>query len=188
MTRTLNMGSRPEYQRKGVAATILSSLWGNLKEIPTGKAFAGGDYQQVGGEFLFEPLGELVQSPIASPISEDERKQLGGDGTTTPAGPLDKSEVKRVTWCHRMKNTRDHAEIPELREILGLDGEGLPGKSNMRWSKALNERKGTGVSQMSGLSKTPSGNEVLTGEPRGSVEIPTPVLEDDGKLPIPTNS
>lgn len=26
---------------------------------------------------------------------------------------------KEVTWCHRMTNTRDHAGIPELMQILG---------------------------------------------------------------------
>ncbi len=31
-----------------------------------------------------------------------------------------------MSWCHRMKNTRDHAEIPELMEVLGLDGQGQP--------------------------------------------------------------
>lgn len=29
-------------------------------------------------------------------------------------------EDERVTWVHRMKNTRDHAEIDELRRVLGL--------------------------------------------------------------------
>ncbi|KAI9753057.1 MAG: hypothetical protein M4579_005356 [Chaenotheca gracillima] len=27
-----------------------------------------------------------------------------------------------VTWCHRMRNTRDHAEVPKLRLVMGLDG------------------------------------------------------------------
>lgn len=56
----------------------------------------GGDFRQVGGEFLFE------------------------NG--------------KVTWCHRMRNTRDHAEIPDLRKHLGLDGEEKPVKK--RWSTA----------------------------------------------------
>lgn len=57
---------------------------------------SGGDFRQVGGEFVFE------------------------NG--------------RVAWCHRMKNTRDHAEIPEVRKQLGLDGA-LPPKRD-RWSTA----------------------------------------------------
>ncbi|PSR91985.1 AhpC/TSA antioxidant enzyme-domain-containing protein [Coniella lustricola] len=55
-------------------------------------------------------------------------------------------EEKKVTWCHRMRNTRDHAEIPELMEILGLTGQGQPSKDQRRWSKALETRKGTGLS------------------------------------------
>lgn len=55
-------------------------------------------------------------------------------------------EEKKVTWCHRMRNTRDHAEIPELMEILGLTGQGKPSKDPRRWSKALETRKGTGLS------------------------------------------
>lgn len=32
-------------------------------------------------------------------------------------------EDGRVTWVHRMKNTRDHAEVEDLRSILGLTGK-----------------------------------------------------------------
>ena len=28
-----------------------------------------------------------------------------------------------VQWCHRMQNTRDHAEVEVLREVLGLEKE-----------------------------------------------------------------
>ena len=28
---------------------------------------------------------------------------------------------KQVVWCHRMKNTRDHTEVPELARILKVD-------------------------------------------------------------------
>lgn len=31
-------------------------------------------------------------------------------------------ENGKVTWCHRMRNTRDHAEVSELRTVLGADG------------------------------------------------------------------
>ena len=69
-------------------------------------------------------------------------------------------EEKHVTWCHRMKTTRDHAEIPELMEILGLDGQGQPIKDKKRWSRAIQERKGTGLSmasQMTGLKHQAAG-------------------------------
>ena len=58
----------------------------------------GGDYWQVGGEFLFE------------------------NG--------------QVTWCHRMKNTRDHAALSDLRKKLGLDEE-LPPSRTKSWGKGL---------------------------------------------------
>lgn len=61
-------------------------------------------------------------------------------------------EDKQVTWCHRMRTTRDHAEIPELMEVLGLDGQGVPIKDNKRWSRALQTRKGTGLSMASQMS------------------------------------
>ncbi|KAL8418139.1 hypothetical protein RB594_001669 [Gaeumannomyces avenae] len=61
-------------------------------------------------------------------------------------------EDKQVTWCHRMRTTRDHAEIPELMEVLGLDGQGVPIKDNKRWSRALETRKGTGLSMASQMS------------------------------------
>lgn len=100
----------------------------------------------MGGEFLFEPVE--ISTPIYSP--GDEVKQLGVDisgGLEAGAG-----EEKRVTWCHRMRNTRDHAEIPELREVLGLDGEGVPGSDRKRWMKALQQRKGTGLSGRTSIS------------------------------------
>lgn len=86
--------------------------------------------QQVGGEFLFESENREGETP--SPA--EENKELGDE------------VEERVTWCHRMRNTRDHAEIPELREVLGLDPEeGGHGGNEERWQKALSMRKGTGL-------------------------------------------
>ena len=177
--------------------------------IPTGKAFSGGDYKQVGGEFLFEPLGEIMTSPVGSPMDESSKKELGMPSPVgIQPGQLDKTEEKRVTWCHRMRNTRDHAEVPELREVLGLDGNGKEGKNGRRWSRAVQERKGTGISQMAGLKGS---GEVLTGSPSNEVSrsttqvegpsggpvaapgkgkgVPKPVLKGDGEqVHSPTNS
>jgi hypothetical protein len=38
-----------------------------------------------------------------------------------------------AAWCHRMANTRDHAEVPELRARLGLDGDVAP-PMRKRWT------------------------------------------------------
>lgn len=127
MTRTLALGARPDYVRKSFLVGVAQSVLQGLKQIKGGLAAKAGDIQQVGGEFLFEPIVEEGANSAVTPSGED--------------GP-----EKRVTWCHRMRNTRDHAEIPELREVLGLDGVGAPGGNKRRWTKALEERKGTGLS------------------------------------------
>lgn len=90
-------------------------------------------------------------------------------------------EEKRVTWCHRMRTTRDHAEIPELMEVLGLNGQGRPIKDQKRWSKALETRKGTGLSLASqmgqmGHRKTASAASSASGS--GSASFPAPALAE----------
>ncbi|KAJ8062432.1 hypothetical protein OCU04_008972 [Sclerotinia nivalis] len=146
MMRTLNLGTRPEYQRRSTLLGMAQSVVQSLKQIKGGKLFQGGDYQQVGGEFLFEPV--RMATPITSPT--DERPDLHANGgilgNGDKIGENEGYEDKMVTWCHRMKNTRDHAEIPEIREVLGFDEIGDGGKNQKRWSKALSERKGTGMS------------------------------------------
>lgn len=99
MTRTLNMGKKPNYIHSNLFVTSVQSI---VQGLRTGdKALKGGDFKQVGGEFLFE------------------------DG-----------EVK---WVHRMRNTRDHAEIEELRSIIGLKAQKPPMRK--RWSHKVEEKK-----------------------------------------------
>jgi len=138
------MGDRPEYQRRGTLLGMVQSIGQGFKALTKGTALKAGDLQQVGGEFLFEPID--LATPMSSP-QEEQNRQLGGNGFAGGLG-VD-GEEKHITWCHRMKNTRDHAEIPELREVLGLDGEGVAGGNKKRWIKALGERKGTGLSMRS---------------------------------------
>jgi len=146
MLRTLNLGARPEYQRRGTLLGMLQSVKQGFVALKGGNTLKAGDMHQVGGEFLFEPVNDAT--PICSPSDETRDKELGngvGNGRLGE-GIGERGEEKRVTWCHRMRNTRDHAEIPELREVLGLDGEGVPGNDRKRWMRALKERKGTGLS------------------------------------------
>ena len=132
MTRTFAMGTRPAYLGdKTVAHTVVSGIMQGLRQVKTGLVTKMGDSRQVGGEFLFEPASGLVETPISSP-----------DGGESEEGAV---EEKCVTWCHRMRTTRDHAEIPELMEVLGLNGEGRPTRDDKRWKKALSARKGTGL-------------------------------------------
>ncbi|PWW73531.1 hypothetical protein C7212DRAFT_353877 [Tuber magnatum] len=78
MVRNLKLGEKPEYIQQSLIGSIVTSFvsalkWGGRK---------GGDYQQNGGEWMWEN-GELV-------------------------------------WCHRMKSTRDHLEVKDLKEALVL--------------------------------------------------------------------
>ncbi|KAI4285503.1 MAG: hypothetical protein L6R38_000600 [Xanthoria sp. 2 TBL-2021] len=87
MARTLSLGPKaPQYMQYSLPSAMIRAIYQNLKAGRS--AFKGGDYWQVGGEFIFD------------------------DG--------------EMTWCHRMKNTRDHVEVPELRRQLGLDGAEPP--------------------------------------------------------------
>ena len=172
MLRTLALGERPAYTKQHLLLSSLASVVQGLKQIKNGLAAKGGDAKQIGGEFLFEPLE--IQSPVSTPWNElkgfgnlgaEERSLDGKEGTTTAriGGEEEEGgggeggsgvEEKRVTWCHRMRTTRDHAEIPELMEVLGLDGQGVPIDDKKRWVRAVEQRKGTGLSlagQMSAL-------------------------------------
>ncbi len=88
------MGKSPQYQQRSFMSIVATSF---IQEIKSGRnMLSGGDFRQVGGEFLFQN--------------------------------------DKVTWCRRMKNTRDHAEIPLLRQQLGLDD--TPAPTRKRWSAA----------------------------------------------------
>jgi hypothetical protein len=75
---------KPEYVKQSMFVGVMTSVFDGIKSGR--KATKGGDWWQVGGEFLF--------------VKED-------DGW-------------KVEWCHRMKTTRDHAEMPELKKVLGI--------------------------------------------------------------------
>lgn len=44
-------------------------------------------------------------------LKAGDMRQVGGEFLV---------EGGKVSWCHRMRNTRDHAEISELRSVLGI--------------------------------------------------------------------
>lgn len=110
MNKTLALGSKPAYMRKSMWRSALDSVFQGLRVLPKGLALKSGDQRQVGGEFLFEPL-DLGKSTTAQGPSG------GADGSDGIGG-----EDKKVTWCHRMRSTRDHAEIPVIMNLLGLKG------------------------------------------------------------------
>ncbi|KAL7949428.1 AhpC/TSA antioxidant enzyme domain-containing protein [Trichoderma barbatum] len=150
MVKTLNMGDKPAYAKKSTSRGIFDSIVQGLKHVPKGLALKSGDHRQVGGEFLFEPY--QVSTPVTTPQVE-QHPQFGTienpqNGNGKAKADDDRAEEKKITWCHRMKTTRDHAEVPELMEVLGLDSLAhTPAvKDEKRWEKATRERKGTGAS------------------------------------------
>ncbi|KAG5987738.1 hypothetical protein E4U54_004887 [Claviceps lovelessii] len=123
MVKTLALGKRPVYMKTGLVTSTIYSIGQALRAIPQGLALKSGDQRQVGGEFLFEPLtmtrpGHAPREVSSSPLGLLERAKEDEDE--------DEDGQKRLTWCHRMKTTRDHAEVPELMEVLGLEGHGEP--------------------------------------------------------------
>ena len=100
--------------RASLPTLVLRSIYQGLA---AGKnAIKGGDFKQVGGEFLFE----------------------GG----------------KVVWAHRMRNTRDHAEVDVLRGVLvghdesnegggggADDGGGADGEKRSRRSPETKHRR-----------------------------------------------
>lgn len=196
MVRTLALGERPAYMKKSLLKSSIESIVQGLKQIPKGLATKAGDQRQIGGEFLFEPLD--LATPMGSPLGEagEGEKRLGvaaaadGAGSVngleasldglpgTSGGAVAEWEPKRITWCHRMRTTRDHAEIPELMEVLGLDmvdaakppraDEGKADKEGgKRWSRALEMRKGTGLSMVGQMSAMKAEAAVAAPAPLG---------------------
>lgn len=97
MVSTLALGSQPAYMKHtSLWASSLRSIAQGLRQLPRGLVHKAGNQRQVGGEFLF-------QNPGAA----------GGDGGGGGGAVA-------VTWCHRMKTTRDHAEMDELQAVLKL--------------------------------------------------------------------
>ena len=159
MVKTLVLGTKPAYMKKSTSRGLFDGIVQGLKFVPKGLALKSGDPRQVGGEFLFEPLD--IATPIATPQDQQhpEIGSLKGRGQGDENADDARVEEKKVTWCHRMKSTRDHVEIPELMEVLGLDGQGQPIKDEKRWSEALRTRKGSGLSMANQMSQLHQANQ-----------------------------
>jgi hypothetical protein len=118
MARTLRLGKKdPDYIQHNLVAGMVKSIAQGLKRIGSGDAMQAGDMKQVGGEFLFEVNG-------------------GGNSLSNSKSGNGGLRKLEVSWCHRMKNTRDHAELSELQSILGLDkveGEERRRRSEPSW-------------------------------------------------------
>ncbi|KAJ3485242.1 hypothetical protein NLG97_g6858 [Lecanicillium saksenae] len=153
MMKTLALGEKPAYMKMGFLKGVWTGLSQGLKQLPRGLALKSGDQRQVGGEFLFEPL-DLV-TPVTTPMDGQGGAVIMDAFEQRPGQGDNKSHIeeKKITWCHRMRTTRDHAEIPEIMELLGLDGHGQPIKDAALWEKTIQKRKGTGLSMASKMNE-----------------------------------
>ena len=141
MTRTYDLGSKPAYMQTNVLINSVQSIFQGLS---TGrKALKGGDFKQVGGEFLFEN-GEC-------------------------------------TWVHRMKTTRGHAEVSELRSLLGLDDSRPPMRK--RWSHGIKHNKQQDRRSMSWGRLRSKSRSAKDPEKTGSRTPERVEEEDPGKVP-----
>ncbi|KAI9694834.1 MAG: hypothetical protein M1822_000450 [Bathelium mastoideum] len=94
-------------------------------------------------------LGAAVQSIIQglrsgkNALKSGDYWQVGGEIVVECKG---KGDPGRVVWMHRMRNTRDHAEIAELKRVLGLEGDGRVPRR--KWSEGVRGvvRRGTSSS------------------------------------------
>lgn len=71
------------------------------------------------GESIVQGLKQ-VSSGLAT--KGGDSRQVGGEILYESA---EKGQQKQVTWCHRMKTTRDHIEIDDLMAILDPTGQYL---------------------------------------------------------------
>jgi hypothetical protein len=139
MTRTFTLGSKPAYMHTNM---LINSVQSIFQGIGTGKnALKGGDFKQVGGEFLFEN-GEC-------------------------------------TWVHRMKTTRGHSEVSDLRNLLGLDGTRPPMRK--RWSHGIKETKPDRRSMSWGRLRSKSRGVKGVEQDRMRKSSPEKVEEEDPK-------
>jgi hypothetical protein len=84
LARTMEPGQKPEYIKRSMLGGSIGSIIDGIKSGR--RATKGGDFWQVGGEFLF----------------------------------VTKEGKWEVEWCHRMKFTRDHTEMEELKKVIGV--------------------------------------------------------------------
>jgi hypothetical protein len=147
MTRTFTLGSKPAYMHTNM---LINSVQSIFQGLGTGKnALKGGDFKQVGGEFLFEN-GEC-------------------------------------TWVHRMKTTRGHSEVSDLRNLLGLDGtrppmrkrwshgikETKPDRRSMSWGRLRSKSRGVKGAERDGTRKSTTPEKVEEEDPKKLAGSPT---------------
>ena len=144
MKSSLSLGSRgPDYIRHSIVAGIGKSILQGVRRIPAGDALSAGDMRLNGGEFLFDAEGTDI-------------KML-----SDPTGHALKSV--EVTWFHIMDNTRDHAEVSDLRRVLKIpENQSIVRRPSRRhWSPA-GMTKSLSLRRRDPMSRTQFGSTSLS--------------------------
>ncbi|CAI6089734.1 unnamed protein product [Clonostachys chloroleuca] len=177
MRLTLAMGTKPAYMKRPMSTSVFNSIGQALRAIPSGMTLKSGNQRQVGGEFLFEPK-ELL-TPISTPTEEQPDpfkakglRELAHNNPQHDQQQEGNVEEKTVTWCHRMRTTRDHCEVPELMDILGLEPPHQESNGKQQWAAALENRKGVGTSMAQRMNEMNRRDEepAVEDRPRNSTE------------------
>ncbi|RMD43196.1 hypothetical protein DV735_g1904, partial [Chaetothyriales sp. CBS 134920] len=108
--RTVSRGTRrPSYVQHSLFMESVMSLVQGIKRLAVGDVRRAGNLRVNGGEFLFWRDGGSGGSGGAKVNQQQPQPQYAD---------------WKIWWCHRMRNTRDHTEIDELRETMGLSSGG----------------------------------------------------------------
>ncbi|RAH67911.1 peroxiredoxin-like family protein [Aspergillus aculeatinus CBS 121060] len=100
--------SRKLYKQMGLVSSLA------LGEKP---GYIQKSMKQIVAESFWKTLKQL---PSGLALKGGDSRQNGGE-FLYEAGP-ERGEERRVVWCHRMQNTRDHTEVAALAKILERKG------------------------------------------------------------------
>lgn len=100
--------SRKLYKQLGLVSSLA------LGEKPE---YIQKSMKQIVAESFWKTLKQL---PSGLALKGGDSRQNGGEFLyeASPEG----GEERRVVWCHRMQNTRDHTEVAALAKILEWQG------------------------------------------------------------------
>lgn len=108
MQRSLSLGRKgPDYIQHTLAAGMMKSIVQGVRRIGAGDVMKAGDMRQNGGEFVLEVSGADQRSNNVEIAGETKGNRGLGN--------------VQVMFCHRMQNSRDHTEIPQLARLLGVN-------------------------------------------------------------------
>ncbi|KAJ5239455.1 hypothetical protein N7468_004074 [Penicillium chermesinum] len=79
------------------------------------------EYSQEGmvGNAIKSMVRAIRNAPFSSLLKSGDVKQVGGEFLFEPNG----EGGKKVSWCYRMENTRNHAPLETLKAVLDPEGQ-----------------------------------------------------------------